>query len=228
MNEDYRVKRVKTRVRIITPDNIEDMYKRFYNRFLYLNSDNVEVNGKVENDQMRRKCLLLPADNGEPNIKTASADGLIGGFPLSEIDFINKELKYISLEGIEDLKLQKQVEAYLHFLHLRKEELQKDRIERGEQIDFKNSPFVAIEHFEAFIYLHENFNEKNKIRWTYLYDLLSERMKIGISQNQYFTYINDQFEPVATRKNENANDPKRTTILNHLFDQYSKINLCDL
>lgn len=225
---DYAFKRSQTRVRMITPDNIQDIYRRYFNQFLYLRSDNVEVNGKVVNDPMKRQLLLLRDYNGEPNIKTASADGLIGGFPLTEVDFIDKELSYITTEGITELKLRKQTEAYLDFLHKRKKEIEKVESAKSDLREFKDSPFTSPVHFEAFQYLNDHYNDKTKVRWTYIYNFLSERLKIGVSQSAYFGYICQHIEPVAKRRNENANDPKRIEVLNELFTAFSKKELCDL
>jgi len=58
----------------ITINNIEDIYKQNYKRYLYLNSDEVEVNGKLVSDKFQRQLLMFPNENGETNIKTASAN----------------------------------------------------------------------------------------------------------------------------------------------------------
>jgi len=217
----FQLRRVRSAVSQISAGNAQVVYQKNFNRFLYLNSDEVTVNDEVVNDKLERQMLMFPKENGESNIQTFWVSGLKEGFPLTEMDFIEFEKGYIELKGIDKYKLKKQVQTYLDYLNLRGAELQNTRVtgESQTSLSFQESPFVEHSHFDAFMYLQANFNVKEKIRWTYIYELLTDKMKIGVSQAKFFTYINDNFEKVAKRKNENANDSASIGALNKIYSE---------
>lgn len=85
---------------------------------------------------------------------------------------------------------------------------------------FTNSPFIEVEHFEAFCYLNENFNPKGKVRWTYIYNTLTDGYPLGVSQKRYFTFISDFFETVSDRKHGTANSRDLESNINKHLDNF--------
>lgn len=74
-------------------NNVREIFKRNFDRWRYLNSSEVIVNGeKIEG--IERELMLLPDKKGNPNIKSCTvSDTTKNGFTLTEKTFIDEELK---------------------------------------------------------------------------------------------------------------------------------------
>jgi hypothetical protein len=158
--KNYKPKRIRKQVSRISVNNIDEVYRQNYNQFLYSNSDNVEINGEVVNDRMKRILMLFPREDGKPNIKTATADGLKDGFPLTELDFIDSERQYIILTGKEDITLKKQIILYLEHISTREQDL--NSIDTNPP-DYPREIFVSQEAFRLFQYLSKEYAYSRKV-----------------------------------------------------------------
>lgn len=124
MNEDIRKRKAELLFYSITPENVEQIYKRNFTKFLFEYSDEVEINGVVygnsPEDRMMRIKMLFNDKNGNPNIKTCSGCNTKGGFPLTELDFINNQLDNLKDLSFSDLVQRKKYETYLNFIQNKK------------------------------------------------------------------------------------------------------------
>jgi hypothetical protein len=68
----------------------------------------------------------------------------------------------------------------------------------------KDSPFISIDDFNLFKVLDEGFNEKDKKKWTILYDYLKDVHKVELTQKPYFEFISKFYQVVASRKQESV------------------------
>jgi hypothetical protein len=120
MNEDIRKRKAELLFYSITPENVEQIYKRNFTKFLIDNSDEVTINGKVYGnsieDKMMRMKMSLNDKNGNPNIKTLDTSNTKGGFPIIEEDFIKNQLDNLKDLSFSDLVQRKKYETYLNFI----------------------------------------------------------------------------------------------------------------
>ena len=179
-NEEMNKKKMKIRqaVGAITLDNVREVYQKNFNQFLYMNSDNVEINGEIVNSKMQRALMLLPNEQGEPNVKTAFADGIREGFPITELDFIEHECSYVLEEDVDEFKLKKQVRLYLEYINKRVQQQQNEVQTSFDYPPLSATDFISKTEFDYFKYLCENLNVRGKKRWTYIYNELKES-KVG-------------------------------------------------
>lgn len=123
-NEEQRKVIAEFLINHITPENVAEIHLKRFNLYLYENSDEVEINGKIYtnsvNDKIKKACLLFPNEQGEPNIKTAKACGTMSGFPISELDFIDIQLTILKELNFTDFVQRKKYETYLNFIQNKK------------------------------------------------------------------------------------------------------------
>jgi hypothetical protein len=124
MDEDYRKRVAEILILSITPDNVAQIYKRNFTRYLFENSDEVEINGKVygnsKEDRITRAFLMFPNEQGESNIQTASGCNTKGGFPLTEKHFIDNQLDILKDLVFTDFTKNEKYKTYLNFIQEKK------------------------------------------------------------------------------------------------------------
>jgi hypothetical protein len=157
----------------LTPDNVSEIYTRNYNRWRYMNSDEVIVNGKKV-EGLERELLLLPDKNGNPQIKTCTvSDTTEEGLPLTEEKFIDEELKWneqryeksfgSKINRSNNIKLG----IYLEYLRQRKENLNKDYSSLAKQL--KENQFIngtTAEVLKSIIENHSLPESCGRVTWT--------------------------------------------------------------
>lgn len=102
-------------------DNVNQIYKKNYNTFLFYNSDNVQIDGK-KLSTFEKAIYFYNCDIDEIITTCDTKDG----FPLTELDFVEYQLKIftIDLEG-KDFKQNELIKIYRDFLNKKKKELLK-------------------------------------------------------------------------------------------------------
>jgi hypothetical protein len=77
----------------LTPDNVSEIYNIELNKWRYLNSSEVAINGEAVSDSIEKQLLMLPDEKGEPNIKDCTVnDRDASGFELDEQLFIDEQI----------------------------------------------------------------------------------------------------------------------------------------
>lgn len=165
MNEDYRKKVALKIVYSITPENVEQIYKRNFKRYLIENSDEVEINGNVytnsiEDQQMKRMFILTSEQNNINKTKTCNTKG---GFPLTEASFIKNQLTILNDLSFIDFVQTMKYETYLNFI------LNKKNPPQPEPILNEKKPIQNLEKFRLICKaicsdLESNRSDKSKIQ----------------------------------------------------------------
>lgn len=88
-------------------------------------------------------------------------------------------------------------------------------------IPLNETPFKSVKDYKLFLYLHANFNESKKLRYSYIYKVLNKQGNCKLAQEKFMTFINTHYEPVAKRIQETANDNDLLEIVEGLFDEYA-------
>jgi len=123
MEQNNRLKFIH--IRQVNPNNVDEIYQKQFNRFLFDYSDEVNIDGKVYSntgeDKFKRICLGYHSDNekGEPDFKQIITNDYKDGFKLTENDFIEHELEQIVEYTPKGLTEKKQKKLYLEFLQNR-------------------------------------------------------------------------------------------------------------
>lgn len=130
MKQDNRLKFIH--IRQINQNNVNDIYQKQFNRFLFDYSDEVNIDGKIYSntgyDKMMRFNLgYLKNEKGEPNFKKIYANGIKDGFKLTENDFIEYELEQIVDYTPKGLTEKKQLKTYKEYLEKRLSKLNKSK-----------------------------------------------------------------------------------------------------
>ncbi len=100
-------------------DNLEYYYKMQHTEWIYLNSDNVVIDGEICNERMERLFVLSLVKFGNRKLNSVEVCGKCNGSELTEKRFIEYEIDRISkIEG-DLLPLGKKLnkEDYLKYLH---------------------------------------------------------------------------------------------------------------
>lgn len=202
MNNEYRKKVAENLINSVTPDNVEQIYKRNFTRFLFENSDEVIINGKdygnSKEDKITRACFMFPDEKGESNIITASGCNTKGGFPITELDFINNQLQILDDLFFEDFHKQKKYELYLkvvkkwqeyrdetiHYLHLDPTQPTK-YLEEFNYILSRYFEMVKIEKDNVKVFNEIRFRIETKDKTKQILDLAIKEIKnIVLSKNE--------------------------------------------
>lgn len=105
----------------INSGNVQEIYTRNFKRFIYINSENVSIDGKPILEEADRQLLLFP---GGIDIKSkVECCGTKDGFKITESDFIKFEQKKYENVDVRTFKYRKQLELYSTFLSERAKEL---------------------------------------------------------------------------------------------------------
>lgn len=91
------------------------------------------------------------------------------------------------------------------------------------EIPINETPFKTSDHYHLFFYLHNKFNEKKKVRYTYILEVLNNNAKCSLSETAFFKFINSKIEKVAKRKQDTANNEDMLKIVKGLFDEYKAL-----
>jgi len=156
MNDENRKNVAMRLCYSVTSDNEAEIHLNNFKLYLYENSDEVEINGEIytnnKNDKIKKACLLLPNEQGEPNIKTAIACGTRAGFPITELDVIESELTILKDLSFTDFVQRKKYETYLNFIENKKIQLQIEPIltNTPQQRNIKNQLQKEINGFSFF------------------------------------------------------------------------------
>lgn len=140
--------------RRLIPNNVNEFYQKNFSRFLFDNSNEVNIDDKVysntdtEHDKFRKFCLAyLPNEKGEPNFNEIVTNNKIGGFELTEIDFIESELEFVKTLKSTSILEKKQIKFYKEYLENRLSELNKP----NETVNHFDSIRPLLEHDKEFI-----------------------------------------------------------------------------
>jgi len=87
-----------------------------------------------------------------------------------------------------------------------------------------NHPFHLDEHYRLFKYLNDNFHEKAKKRYTYIYDCLIDT-KISIDEISFFEFCkeHDNLDTLANRRQQTANETNLVDAINSLRDTFNSL-----
>lgn len=155
MKQDNRLQFIH--IRQINQTNVNEIYQKQFNRFLFDYSDEVNIDGKIYSntgyDKMMRFNLgYLKNEKGEPNFKKIYANGIKDGFKLTENDFVEYELEQIIEYTPKGLTEKKQLKTYKEYLEKRLSKLNKSS-ETTHHFD-SNQPLKNysdfIEHYQIF------------------------------------------------------------------------------
>jgi hypothetical protein len=101
----------------INDSNVNEIYVKNYNTFLYDHSDEVIINGEVVTDKLKRQLLRLPDYDGNPNIKgKIIPNNKKDGFDLTELDFVEMEIEKFQAIEPKNFKAKKQYKIYIDYL----------------------------------------------------------------------------------------------------------------
>jgi hypothetical protein len=244
MNEDYRKKYAVKLLYSITPDNVEQIYNRNFTRYLFENSDEVTINGKVYGnsfeDKITKACFMFPNEQGESNIKTASGCNTKGGFPLTELDFINNQLDNLKDLSFSDLVQRKKYETYLNFIENKKtqlqiepnftnkpqQQIQENRIE--SQIEpFNPEIFLDQYSYDLFLFLVDEYaTSKRPKQFSQLFHWMQRQNFIKpTTGKKYQKFVRERFpEMVAKFSRIDVRNRDEMTTLNELGKKFNSLN----
>ena len=142
-------------LKMITATNIDEIYNKSYNSFLFANSDEVEIDGVIFFDKFERLMLLFNDKNGQNSIKskTVTTNNIKDGFPITEIDFIKPELENSRFLHCKSFKEEKQLELWIKKLN---EKLAQPIITESE-IKFDTLIFKDQESYNLFLFLVDEY-----------------------------------------------------------------------
>jgi hypothetical protein len=116
----------------LTFQNVETIYNRNFDRWRYKNSHEVIVKGEKIEQGTDRWLLMLPNENGEPNIETCVvSDTTKDGFPLTESLFIDEEINIYeplytkSIGDITNRDINLKLKCYIDFLKQKQKDILK-------------------------------------------------------------------------------------------------------
>lgn len=144
-------------IRQINQNNVNEIYQKQFNRFLFDFSDEVNIDGKIYGnkgeEKFKRFCLgYLKNEKGEPNFKQITVNGIKDGFKLTENDFVEYELEQIVDYPPKGLTEKKQLKTYKEYLEKRLSELNKSSETTNH---FDNN--LPLKNYELFFVHYKNF-----------------------------------------------------------------------
>ena len=175
----------------ITVTNIDAIYTRNYNRYLFDNSDEVEIDGVIFFDKFERLMLLFNDKNGQNSIKskTVTTNDVKDGFPITELHFINFELENIINVTGKNFKEKEQLNIYLNKLNEKKLSITEnmnnkkvDSIISDKPIESNPHPNIFVDKFsfdlfEILFDLYKN-NENKNANFSFVYHQMLKDKKI--------------------------------------------------
>lgn len=155
MKQDNRLQFIH--IRQINQTNVNDIYQKQFNRFIFDYSDEVNIDGKIYSNtgydkMMKINLVYLKNEKGEPNFKKIYANGIKDGFKLTENDFVEYELEQIVDYTPKGLTEKKQLKTYKEYLEKRLSELNKSS-ETTHHFD-SNQP---LKNYELFYNRYKKF-----------------------------------------------------------------------
>jgi hypothetical protein len=188
-------------------ENVIEHYSRRYTKYLYHSSDELIYNDTTSIPKSDRFVFFLGHNKSNETGKVF-CNQIRDGFPITEKDFIFDERVMLENFTTTKFKLRKQIELYTTYLDKREREIVKFGESPFIYPPIGNTPFAFNDQYELFKRLNDNFNHTDKIRWTHLYNYMKYKTKIKISEPKFFDFINEYFETVARRIQQNANSDK--------------------
>jgi len=181
----------------ITINNIEDIYKQNYKKYLHYNSD--EVNGikdgfpLTELDFILQELKVIENSIGEESFTDKKR---------IEIYLKKLQSRKIELSNIESLPPQ-----------------------QTETENVIKHPFSDPDNFELFKYFLENWKQPktDKSKFTYFFDYLTRIKKEVFSQRQFFTFIASYCSiSISKNRQSNAINGGKDEYLKQLEQQFDK------
>jgi len=154
----------------LTIDNVQEYFKKEYSRWLFRNSHEVIVDGeKVE--KLEREMIMLQTK--KTDIKKVEVSGTTSkGFPLTEHDFIQEQLKryepkYEKTVGDQkNIEFNKTVKFYIDFLKAKLEDKKADDYSKlWKEIVPKYIKNLSLSDFNEIMTYKRLPNGKDKLTW---------------------------------------------------------------
>jgi hypothetical protein len=238
-NEEQRKDIAKNLINKVTLENVAEIHLKNFHNYLYENSDEVEINGKIYtnsfDDKFKKVCFKFPNEQGEPNIKTASACGTSAGFPITELYFIERELTILKDLSFSDFVQRKKYETYLNFIENKKTQLQiepnftnkpQQQIQENRIVSQIEHPFSSPRNFDLFKYLDEWFKPTaKKSKYTYIYNHFKDNnFEPLLSQNTYLEFVKKFKNIEMANRLQGAPSNKFDAEINRLVSVFEKLN----
>ena len=134
-------------LKMITPINIDEIYTKNYNTFLFANSDVVTIDGEPFLNKFERLKRM------KSSYRTVMINNIKDGFPIIEIDFIKPELENSKFLHCKSFKEEKQLELWIKKLN---EKLAQPIITESE-IKFDTLIFKDQESYNLFLFLVDEY-----------------------------------------------------------------------
>jgi hypothetical protein len=126
-----------------TGNSVEAVFNFYYEKFLFSNSDEVRIDGKIYS-KVERQLMLLPNKLGESNLKDKEIEisRTLDGLPLIESDFINSELEYLTIENLKPTSITEKKLFQLYYDYLQNRIQQNPTIKSNQLA--KENPFPRL------------------------------------------------------------------------------------
>ena len=215
-------------LKMITATNIDEIYNKSYNSFLFDNSDEVEIDGVIFFDKFERLMLLFNDKNGQNSIKskTVTTNNIKDGFPITEIDFIKTELEKSRFLHCKSFKEEKQLELWIKKLNEKLVSLsttiqEPEIIDTSKDLPEIEQPFSSQRIKDLFDYLNEWYKDGTNAKYTYIFDLIKENEQPLLNVALYFEYcIKITGKRMNARPQSTATSDKKKDEIKRLYNDF--------
>lgn len=205
MKQDNRLQFIH--IRQINQNNVNEIYQKQFNRFLFDYSDEVNIDGKIYSntgyDKMMRINLgYLKNEKGEPNFKKIYANGIKDGFKLTENDFVENELEQIVDYTPKGLTEKKQLKTYKEYLEKRLSELlllnknepqQETKTDAPTKKEYNSSQFN--DHtYKLFCHIVDEYKKDGNIKFINIWYFLKRDIDKTKYKNILFNFTQKKYK----------------------------------
>ena len=207
-------------LKMITPINIDEIYTKNYNTFLFANSDVVTIDGEPFLNKFERLKRMKASH------QTVMINSIKDGFPIIEIDFIKTELENSKFLHCKSFKEEKQLGLWIKKLNEKLVSLsttiqEPEIIDTSKDLPEIEQPFSSQRIKDLFDYLNEWYKDGTNAKYTYIFDLIKDNEQSLLNVALYFEYcIKITGKRMNARPQSTATSDKKKDEIKRLYNDF--------